>query len=102
LKKGLNKVVFTVESLLLGMQQIEGRIYYYDADVKLVVSDVDGTVSISDVIGLASYFVGFDWVHPGICELYNNVEKRGYQMVYLTARPLAYYAWTRDYIDTIQ
>ena len=32
--------------------------------------------------------LGRDWSQPGVCKLYNNVRKNGYQIMYLTARAI--------------
>lgn len=32
--------------------------------------------------------MGRDWSHEGISGLFSNIEKNGYQMVYLTARAI--------------
>ncbi|PHT45840.1 Phosphatidate phosphatase PAH2 [Capsicum baccatum] len=45
LKEGKNIVVFTFSTAMLGKQQVDARIYLWRWDSKIVVSDVDGTIT---------------------------------------------------------
>ena len=42
----------------------------------------------SDVMGHILPMLGRDWSHSGIAELYTNIKKNNYQILYLTARPI--------------
>ena len=44
------------------------------------VSDVDGTITKSDVLGHLAYIVGRDWTHSGVAHLFTNIEANGYQV----------------------
>ncbi|KAL4503202.1 hypothetical protein ABPG72_000808 [Tetrahymena utriculariae] len=101
LKNGYNKIQFVAESDLQGKQLIEGKIYLYNYDTKLVISDVDGTVTKSDVKGHISTIIGKEWTHEDIAELYTNIQKNGYKMVYLSSRPLYFYNYTQGYLKGI-
>lgn len=48
---GKNTVAFTVSSLIQGPKTIEANIFLWKSTVKLIVSDVDGTVTSSDLLG---------------------------------------------------
>lgn len=39
-----------------------------------MVSDVDGTITRSDVLGHLAPLVGKDWSHAGVAQLYNNIK----------------------------
>ena len=67
-----------------------------------MVSDVDGTVTKSDVLGhIIPDFIS-DWSHPNIAELYSNLYGRGYKILYLSSRPVGYADKTRKYISQIR
>jgi phosphatidate phosphatase PAH1 len=51
LNDGKNEVEFTTKSKLTGTKTISARIYLWDYTTKIVISDVDGTVTKSDVRG---------------------------------------------------
>ena len=53
------------------------------------MSDLDGTVTRSDVLGHMLPRVGLDWSHGGIAKLYANVERQGYKLIYLSSRSIA-------------
>ena len=69
---------------------------------QLVVSDVDGTITKSDVLGHLMPRVGYDWSHLGVTSLYSRITDNGYQMMYLTARGIGMAGTTRDYLASIQ
>ena len=43
--------------------------------IKSLVSDIDGTVTKSDVVGQLSNIVYYEYSHHGIHNLYNNIAK---------------------------
>ncbi len=49
-------------------------------DTKLVISDVDGTITKSDLLGHLLPALGMDWSHAGISKLFTNVAGHGYQV----------------------
>ena len=54
---------------------------------KLVVSDIDGTVTRSEIQGMLLPALGLsDWKHTGVVELYRKIADQGYHIVYLTNR----------------
>jgi len=99
LKKGQNKITFTVKSKLQGLQHVNARIYLWDSDTKIVISDVDGTITKSDVMGhVAPLLTGNNWSHNGVCELFTNIYKNGYKIMYLTSRAIGQAHATRQYL----
>ena len=46
--------------------------------------------------------LGRDWSHIGICKLYTAIEANGYQMLYLTSRPIGFADTTRAYIKGLK
>lgn len=51
LKKGVNHITFAVSSAIQGKQTCSAKIFFWDHDTKIVISDVDGTITKSDVLG---------------------------------------------------
>ena len=50
LKMGPNKLVYSV-NIEGKIKSVEGSIYLYDSSDKVVISDIDGTITKSDVLG---------------------------------------------------
>ena len=68
---------------------MECGIYYWNYHEKIVISDVDGTVTKSDLLGHVLPRLGIsDWAHTGIAKLYSNIHLNGYKVVYLSSRPI--------------
>eukprot|EP01017_Pseudomicrothorax_dubius_P007172 TRINITY_DN1217_c0_g1_i1.p1 TRINITY_DN1217_c0_g1~~TRINITY_DN1217_c0_g1_i1.p1 ORF type:complete len:545 (+),score=137.47 TRINITY_DN1217_c0_g1_i1:195-1829(+) len=98
LKPGTNTITFTVTTSLQGTQSVSANICLWDVNTKIVISDVDGTITKSDVLGQLMPMVGKDWSHLGVTELYTNIKKNGYQMLYLTARAIGQSNQTRSFL----
>jgi len=77
-------------------------VFLWKSDVKLVLSDIDGTITKSDVLGQLLPMMGRDWTHENITELYSNIAKNGYQMVYLTSRAIGQSTLTKSYVHSLQ
>jgi phosphatidate phosphatase LPIN len=124
LREGANKAVFTIISkmqgkqsvslslslslslccfsvrlnssfLLLACGQVQCNIYLWNYDSKIVISDIDGTITRSDVMGHVAAFLSKDWTHTGVANLYTNIEKNGYKFVYLSSRSISHSGPTR-------
>lgn len=98
LKPGKNQVIFKVSGV---GSQLEACIYLWNANDKIVVSDIDGTITKSDVRGHFYNLVGRDWTHSGIASLYSKIVKNGYKLIYLTARPLGQSFSTKNYLKQV-
>ncbi|CDW90374.1 phosphatidate phosphatase lpin3 [Stylonychia lemnae] len=102
LHEGVNDIVFTVTTSLLGKQQLQSRIFVWDCRDKIVISDVDGTITKSDMLGHVLPRFGKDWTHQGIAKLYTGIEKNGYKILYLSSRPIGLADFTREYLKGIK
>ena len=91
-----------MKSRLQGEQQVTGKIFLWDYRTKIIISDVDGTITRSDVMGHVMPRFGHDWSHPGICNLFNKISKNGYQVLYLTARAIGQANSSRNYINNLR
>lgn len=98
LQPGENKATFTVTSKMQGVATVQCHIFLWSYDDKVVISDVDGTITRSDLLGHAANLVGRDWTHDGVASLYTSIQKNGYKMMYLTSRSISHAPLTREYI----
>ena len=101
LKPGLNNITFTVSTRLQGRASCEARIFLFPSDVRLIISDVDGTITKSDALGHFFNMVGKDWTHPDVATLYTQIAANGYQLIYLTSRAIGQAGNTRAYLQGI-
>lgn len=76
--------------------------FLWDYTTKIIISDIDGTVTKSDMLGHLMPRLGRDWSHVGICKLYTAIKANGYEMLYLTSRPIGFADTTRDYIKGLK
>jgi phosphatidate phosphatase LPIN len=60
----------------------------WNYDAKIVISDIDGTITKSDKRGMLAAQLGYDYTHVGVSKLYNRLSDNGYKMLYLTARSI--------------
>ncbi|KAL0478937.1 nuclear elongation and deformation protein [Acrasis kona] len=67
----------------------------------LVVSDIDGTITKSDIRGILCNIIGVDYTHDGIVSLFNNIHNKGYRIIYMTARSIDMFNATKQYIERI-
>ena len=102
LKDGKNEIKFLVTSRILGTQEVNAYIYFWKYSDKIVISDVDGTITKSDALGHILPMLGQDWSHSGIGKLYSKIAENGYRILYLTSRSIIQSGSTKRYIFTLQ
>ncbi|TKY62220.1 Phosphatidate phosphatase PAH1 [Spatholobus suberectus] len=98
LKDGQNLVTFSFSSRVLGTQQVNAHIYLWKWNAKIVISDVDGTITKSDVLGQFMPLVGKDWTQSGVARLFSAIEENGYQLLFLSARAIVQAYLTRNFL----
>ena len=101
LKPGLNTVTYSYKSRVFGTQTLECNLFLWDSEDKVVVSDIDGTITKSDVLGHIYTMVGKDYAHPGIASLYRKVVRNGYKILFVTSRAISQSNSTRAYLRTL-
>ena len=101
LRDGCNAVKFQVGTSLRGRVEVSCRVYLWPCDAVLAISDIDGTITKSDVIGHIAAYFGKDWTHEGLCSLYSKVAENGYRFVYLTARSVTQTEATRKFLENV-
>ncbi|XP_038665117.1 phosphatidate phosphatase LPIN2 isoform X1 [Scyliorhinus canicula] len=101
LKEGPNDVVFSITTQYQGTCRCEGTIYLWNCDDKVVISDIDGTITKSDALGQILPQLGKDWTHPGIARLYHKIHENGYKFLYCSARAIGMANMTREYLHWV-
>ncbi|KAJ3270988.1 Nuclear elongation and deformation protein 1 [Terramyces sp. JEL0728] len=102
LEDGPNTIQFTVNSGFQGKAVTQAKIYLWNYDDQIVISDVDGTITKSDVLGHVFTMVGKDWTHEGVANFYTSIAKNGYHFLYLTSRAIGQAGYTREYLAKVE
>jgi phosphatidate phosphatase LPIN len=66
-----------------------------------VISDVDGTVTKSDVLGHILPAIGGTWAHTNIVDLYSKIQNNGYRIIYLSSRAIGQSHQTKRYLSNV-
>ncbi|XP_026142700.1 phosphatidate phosphatase LPIN2-like isoform X2 [Carassius auratus] len=101
LKEGPNDVTFSITTQYQGTCRCQGSIYLWNWDDKVIISDIDGTITKSDVFGQILPQFGKDWTHQGIAKLYHSVAENGYKFLYCSARAIGMADMTRGYLQWV-
>ncbi|KAI5094529.1 phosphatidate phosphatase LPIN1 isoform X1 [Silurus meridionalis] len=91
----------TSEQLYQGTCRCEGTIYLWNWDDKIIISDIDGTITRSDTLGHILPTLGKDWTHQGIARLFHKVSQNGYKFMYCSARAIGMANMTRGYLHWV-
>ncbi|KAI3473230.1 hypothetical protein Pfo_030522 [Paulownia fortunei] len=102
LKEGMNMVNFVFSTRVLGSQKVEAHIYLWKWNTRIVISDVDGTITKSDVLGQFMPLVGKDWTHSGIARLFSAIKENGYQLLFLSARAIVQAYLTKSFLFNLK
>ncbi|CAH8391360.1 unnamed protein product [Eruca vesicaria subsp. sativa] len=102
LKDGQNMITFSFSTRVLGTQQVDAHIYRWRWDTKIVISDVDGTITKSDVLGQFMPLVGKDWTQSGVAKLFSAIKENGYQLLFLSARAIVQAYLTRNFLNNLK
>jgi phosphatidate phosphatase LPIN len=102
LKDGMNEVEFSVTTAYQGTSRCKCYLFKWKHNDKVVISDIDGTITKSDVLGHILPMVGKDWAQMGVAQLFSKIEENGYKMLYLSARAIGQSRATREYLRSIR
>lgn len=102
LKEGSNVVTFRFSTAMLGLQQVDARIYLWKWNTQIVISDVDGTITRSDVLGQFMPLVGINWLQSGVAHLFSAIKENGYQLLFLSARAISQAYLTRQFLINLK
>uniref|UniRef100_G1NBD7 phosphatidate phosphatase n=1 Tax=Meleagris gallopavo TaxID=9103 RepID=G1NBD7_MELGA len=101
LRDGPNDVVFSITTQYQGTCRCAGTIYLWNWDDKIIISDIDGTITKSDALGQILPQLGKDWTHQGIAKLYHSINENGYKFLYCSARAIGMADMTRGYLHWV-
>ncbi|KAJ7406496.1 lipin 3 [Willisornis vidua] len=101
LQDGPNEVVFSVTTQYQGTCRCEATIYLWNWDDKVVISDIDGTITKSDALGHILPHLGKDWTHHGIVKLFHKIHLNGYKFLYCSARAIGMANITKGYLKWV-
>lgn len=101
LREGANQVVFSVTTQYQGTCRCEAAIYLWNYDDKIIISDIDGTITKSDALGHILPQLGKDWTHHGIAKLYHKIHENGYKFLYCSARAIGMADITKGYLQWV-
>ncbi|NWJ00720.1 LPIN3 phosphatase, partial [Crypturellus undulatus] len=101
LRDGPNEVAFSVTTQYQGTCRCEATIYLWNWDDKVVISDIDGTITKSDALGHILPHLGKDWTHHGIAKLFHKIHLNGYKFLYCSARAIGMAHITKGYLKWV-
>jgi len=93
---GINEISFSVSSA--PNTRFVAEVFLWDANKAIVICDIDGTLLRSDLLSFSASKLGFDSVHNGACEALSALDAAGYQVVYLSAKPISKASRMRDFL----
>jgi phosphatidate phosphatase LPIN len=102
LRLGANEAIFSVTTKYQGTTKAKSTIYLWHYTDKIVISDVDGTITKSDLYGQILPFFGHPWAQSGVTELFTSISDNGYQFLYLSSRAIGQARTTRGYLKNLK
>eukprot|EP01135_Chromosphaera_perkinsii_P010187 Nk52_evm53s2039 gene=Nk52_evmTU53s2039 len=102
LSYGANTITFTIATKLQGTAKCTSNIFLWKWNSKVVISDVDGTITKSDALGHILPALGKDWTHSGVTQLYTAIRKNGYHILYLSSRAIGQADITRGFLRGVK
>ncbi|XP_035385320.1 LOW QUALITY PROTEIN: phosphatidate phosphatase LPIN1 [Electrophorus electricus] len=100
LKDGATDMIFSVNTQYQGTCRCEGTVLCWNWNDKIVISDIDGTITRSDTLGHILPTLGKDWTHQGITSLFHK-RQNGYKFMYCSARAIGMANMTRGYLHWV-
>jgi len=102
LRPGSNEVEFSVTTAFQGTTVCRCHIYLWKHTDKVVISDIDGTITKSDVLGHILPVIGRDWAQSGVAQLFSKIRANGYHIMYLSARAIGQASMTKEYLESVR
>jgi len=102
LKPGCNEVQFSVTTAFQGTSRCSCNIFLWHHTDKVVISDIDGTITKSDVLGHLLPVIGRDWAQSGVAQLFTKIRSNRYHMMYLSARAIGQATSTKEYLQSVK
>ena len=102
LNQGANEIQFSVTTAFQGTTKCYCHVYLWHHSDKIVISDIDGTITKSDVLGHVFPMIGRDWAQSGVASLFTKIVNNGYHIVYLSARAIGQASITKEYLASVK
>lgn len=101
---GLNTIEYKFTGNFGKKVSIYARLFYYpyQQQYRILISDVDGTITRSDILGHVMPFIYQDWSQIGIAEFYAKLRERGYIIMYLSSRNVDLSSYTLTYLQSVK
>lgn len=80
---------------------VKADIHLWNISDKVVVVDIDGTVTKTDVAGFGAEKLGYEYIHAGVCEAVSVIARNGYRILFLTSRAITLAHSTRAFLRSI-
>ena len=102
LESGTNSLVFSVTTQFQGTSHCQCNAFVWDQEDQIVISDIDGTITKSDVRGMVLPLIGLaDWAQGEVTSLFSKISNNGYKVVYLSARSISQATETKAYLKSL-
>jgi len=102
LSLGCNEVVFSTTSQYQGTTRCSCNVFVWEQKDKIIISDIDGTITKSDVRGMILPLIGVaDWAQGEVTHLYSKIAENGYKILYLSARSISQASETKAYLKSL-
>jgi len=85
-----------------GTSRCRCHVYWWKSTDRIVISDIDGTITKSDVLGHVLPIIGRDWAQSGVASLFTKIVANGYHIAYLSARAIGQASITKDYLASVR
>ena len=102
LKDDMNEIEFSVTTTSGEVVVVKSRIFLWPSNSKIVISDVDGTITKSDLLGHIMPRFGVNYSHTGVVSLYSTIVKHGYKIMYLSSRAIGQSNQTKNYLRNLE
>jgi len=99
---GKNDIQFSVTTAFQGTTKAHCSVYLWHHSDKVVISDIDGTITKSDILGQLLPAIGQDWAQVGVAQLFSKIKSNNYHIMYLTARAVGQASVTKDYLKSVK
>lgn len=73
----------TIEFSIANGASVMAYVYVISWRSRLIISDIDGTVTKSDLLGHLLTPIGVDWTHSGVAQLFSDITANGYEVRFL-------------------
>jgi len=99
---GSNEATFSTTSQYQGTTRCHCNIFVWRSSDKIIISDIDGTITRSDVRGMLLPLIGIaDWAQGEVTSLFSKIAANGYKILYLSARSISQSAETKNYLKSL-